>query len=202
MEEIMVKVCYIIYFFWYEVDIPYIFISGCRARLLHANSRRWRWMGSVSSNFSYLSFSSWILTHPPCDRSIKLQAETNFVKCINESKKSLETRHIAPLASRGSDIKGPSASPVPPRPFSPEYNSANEQQSGLDLEGFIQSGNFILKIVGLRKDSNDNSLPTLDLQLKGGVNIIEIIAAIKDAGASLKILLIFSLRVWGGCSRI
>ena len=135
------------------------------------------------------------MTLSPCDRSIKLKAQTNFVKCINESKKSLDTRHIAPLASRGSDTKGLSASPAPHRPSSPEYNSANEQQNGLDLEGFIQSGNFNLKIVGLRKDSDDNSLSTLDLQLKGGVNIFEIIAAIKDAGASLKILPIFSLRV-------
>ena len=121
------------------------------------------------------------------DRSIKSQAQTNFVKCINETKKSLDSRQISLLASSAPHIKEPSASPVPPllRSSEPEYNSANERQSGLDLEGLIESGNFTLKVVGLRKDYTDNSLSVVDLQLKAGVTVPEIKTAIREAGASL-----------------
>ena len=142
-----------------------------------------------------LSFS-WVLTYPPGNRSIKLQAQTNFVKCINETRKSLDTQHISHLASRASHIEGRSSSPPPPpllsshysRSSEPECNSTNEQQSGVDLEGLIQSGNFTLKVVGLRKDSNVqvNSLFTLDLRLKANVTLIEIM-----------VVPMFSLHVWG-----
>ena len=127
---------------------------------------------------------------------IKSQAQTNFVKCINETKKSLDTQHISTLASRAYHITEPSFSPGPPLPRSsePEYNSANEQlQSSLNLEGLIQSRNFTLKVVGLRKHSedNDNSLSTLDLRLKADVSLTEIKAAIKDAGVSMTTLTMF-----------
>ena len=146
------------------------------------------------------------MTYLPGDRSINSQAQTNFEKCINETKRSLDTQHISPLASalRASHSKGRSSSrPLPPLPFSaysrpsgPEYNSTNQQQMSVDLKGLIQSGNDVkLKVVGLRKDSNDNSLSTLNLQLKVDVTLAEIMVAIKDAGASLTILPMFSLRV-------
>ena len=161
-----------------------------------------------------LSFS-WVLIYPgypPGDRSINSQAQTNFAKCINEARKSLDTQHISPPVPRASHIKGRSSPPpLPPTPLllsaysrssEPEYNSTNEQQSGVDLEGLIQSGFFTLKVVGLRKDSNDNSSSTLDLRLKADVTLIEIMDAIKDAGASLTIFPMFSLHVWGGWFRI
>ena len=151
-----------------------------------------------------LSFS-WVLTYAPRDtgRSIKSQAQSNFVECINKTR----TRSLAP---RSSHIKGQSSSPPQALPgalsFSaysrssePEHNSTNEQQSGVDLKGLIQSGNdFTLKVVGLRKDSNDNSSSTLILRLKADATLIEILDAINDAGASLTILPMFSLHIWGG----
>ena len=69
----------------------------------------------------------------------------------------------------------------------PDY-STNEKQIDVNLEGLIP-GNFTLTIVGLRKDPNDKPLSTLDLQLKADVTIFEIMAAIKDAGASLMTIL-------------
>ena len=84
-----------------------------------------------------------------------------------------------------------------PRSFEPEYNSTNEQKIGVDFKGLIQSEIFTLKVIGLRKDSEsyDTSLSTLDLQLKADVTLVEIMVAIKDAGASLTILPMFSLHV-------
>jgi hypothetical protein len=83
------------------------------------------------------------------------------------------------------------------RSSEPEYSSTNEQKIGVDFKGLIQSEIFTLKIIGLRKDfeSYDTSLSTLDLQLKADVTLVEIMAAIKDAGASLIILPMFSLHV-------
>ena len=131
------------------------------------------------------------MTYPPGDRTIESQAQANFEKCINKTRKSPDTQHVSPLSLRASHIEGRSSSPpLPPLPFSgssrssePEYNSTNEQQIGVDLNGLIQSGNSTLKVIGLRKYSNDN-LSTLDLRLKANVTLVEIRAAIKDAGAS------------------
>ena len=151
---------------------------------------------------SYLSF--WIYSLG--DRSIKSQAQTNITKSIKEAKRSLDTqvtKRISPLAPGASHIKGRSSRPLPSLPFSanslssePEYNSTNEQQIGVDLKGLIQSGNFTLKVIGLRKLENDfdddsffsldpEPLFTLDLQLKADATVVEIMAAIKDAGESL-----------------
>jgi hypothetical protein len=123
------------------------------------------------------------LTYPPGDRSIEYQAQTNFVKCISEPRKSLETRHISPLS--------PPLPPLPSEAYSRSSEPTNEKQIGVDLEGLIQSGNLTLKVRGLRKDSSDNSLSTLDLQLKADATPVEIMAAIKNAGASLTFLPIF-----------
>ena len=171
---------------------------------------------------SYLSF----LIYSLGGRSIKSQAQTNITKSIKEAKRSLDTqvtKRISPLAPGpgASHIKGRSSRPLPSLPFSanslsskPEYNSTNEQQIGVDLKGLIQSGNFTLKVIGLRKLGNDfdddsfssfglvrelrndfdddsffsldsESLFTLDLQLKADATVVEIMAAIKDAGGSL-----------------
>ena len=174
-------------------------ISGCRARLLFANSH-WRWMGSVSGNF-ILRFFFWPIHLG--DRSIESQAQTNFAKCIKETEKSPGTRHISPFASH---IERRSSPPLPPLTFSanslssdPEYNSTNEQQIGVDLEGLVQSGNFTLKVIGLQKpsydsfsfDSDSEPLSTLDLRLKADATLVEIMVAIKDAGVSLMVLSIF-----------
>ena len=84
--------------------------------------------------------------------------------------------------------------PLPPLSISACSHSSeptNEQPIGVDLEGLIQSANLTLKVKGLRKDSYDTSLSTLDLQLKADVTLVEIIAAIKGAGVSLTIFLMF-----------
>ena len=135
------------------------------------------------------------MTYPPGDRSIESQAQTNIAKCINETEKSLDTQHISPLSARGS-YKGRSSPPTPPppSPFSayslqvssePEYNSTNEQQIDIDLEGLIQSRDLTLKVIGLQKlqeDFNDDSF-LLDLRLKADATQNDIMVAIKDAGA-------------------
>ena len=150
------------------------------------------------------------------DRSIESQAQTNIAKCINETEKSLDIQqHISLLASRGSHVKGRSSAPLPSLSLSTysqtdsEYNSTNEQQNGVDLEGLIQSGNLTLKVTGLRKklgkDTNDDpffsmdSLPTLDplytldVRLKTDTTLGNIMDAIKDAGASSIIYLLYFL---------
>ena len=139
-------------------------------------------------------YTWFFLTYPPDDRSIKSQAQTNFEKCIKETGNILDTQHIYP------HIKARSLSP-PLLPISAhsrsselEYNSTNEHPIGVDLEGLIQSRNFTLKVIGLLKDSNDPS-DTLDLQLKGDATLDEVMVAIKDAGASLTILPMFSHHV-------
>ena len=103
-------------------------------------------------------------------------------------------------------FKRRSSSPrLPPLPVSadsrspePECNSGNEHPIGVDLEGLIQSGIFTLKVTGLRKDSDDHPqapLSTLNLRLRDVATLDEIKVAIKDAGASLTILPMFSLHV-------
>ena len=163
-------------------------------------------MGSVSGNLSsFLVF----LTYPLGDRSIESQAQTNFAKCISETKIP-DTQHIPPLSPHASDISPRASRTFPraphifsrashiflraPRPLPPLPSRSSEQQKiGIDLEGLIQSGNLILKVIGLRKDSNDNSLSSLDLRLRADVTLVEIMAAIKDAGASSTILPVFIL---------
>ena len=140
------------------------------------------------------------MTYPTGDRSIKYQAQTNFAKCISETRKSLDTRHISPLSPPASHVKERSSSspPLPPLPSSAYSRSSeptNEKQISVDLERLIQSGNLTLKVRGLRKDSSDNSWSTLDLRLKADATPVEIRAAISDAGTSLIILLLFSLLV-------
>ena len=76
-----------------------------------------------------------------------------------------------------------------------EYNSKNDNPIGVDLEGLIQSRNFTLRVIGLRKGSNDPPSATLDLRLKGDATFKEVKVAIKDAGTSLMILPMFSLHV-------
>ena len=113
--------------------------------------------------------------------------------------KSVDTKHIYP------HIRGRSSSPrLPPLPVSPyshssepEYNSVNEHPIGVDLKGLILSGIFNLKVTGLRKYSDHFKAPlsTLNLRLRGDATLDEIKVAIKDAGASLTILPMFSLHV-------
>jgi hypothetical protein len=148
-------------------------------------------MGSVSGNF--ILVFGFLLTYPPGDRMIKSQARTNIQKRINEAENRLATQHNSPSIKRRS-----SSPPLPPLPVSaysrssePEYNSTNEHPIGLDLEGLIQSGNFTLKVTGLRKDYCHGPLSSLNLRLRGDATIDEINVAIKDAGASLTILSMF-----------
>jgi hypothetical protein len=133
------------------------------------------------------------LTYPPDDRSIESQAQTNFQNCITETKMSLVNQQISPFVSFASHNENPSSSrPLPPLPFSayarpsePEHNYINKQEIGVNLESLIQSGIFTLKVVGLRKNYYiNNSLSTLDLQLKADATLDDIMAAITDAGAS------------------
>ena len=150
------------------------------------------------------------MTYPLADRSIESQAQTNFAKCISDTKKGLDTQHIPPLSPRASDISLRASRTFPhashifsrashifsraPRPLPPLPSRSSEQQKiGIDLENLIQSGNLTLKVIGLRKDSNDNSLSSLDLRLRADVTLVEIMAAIKDAGASSTILPVFIL---------
>ena len=70
---------------------------------------------------------------------------------LSSKPKSVDTKHNYP------HIKRRSSSPrLPPLPVSgysrspePEYNSGNEHPIGVDLEGLIQCGNFILNVTGL-----------------------------------------------------
>ena len=127
------------------------------------------------------------------NRSIKLQAETNFASYIDKTKKSPATDHIShpPRASPVAGILGRS-SPPPPPPLphadtlvvrSRKIITTNEHQDGVDFEGLIQSGTTTVKVTGLRKDSADSSLTALDLRLKANVTQDEVMHAIKDAGA-------------------
>ena len=113
--------------------------------------------------------------------------------------KGVDTKHNYP------HIKGRSSSPrLPPLSVSaysrspePEYNSGDEHLIGVDLKGLIQSGDFTLKVTGLRKGSHHppSGSSTLNLRLRAYATLDEIRVAIKDAGASLTILSIFSLHV-------
>ena len=103
--------------------------------------------------------------------------------------KSVDTKHNYPHFKRRSS--SPRLPPLPvsadSRSLEPECNSGNEHPIGVDLEGLIQSGNFTLKVTGLRKDPDHPQAPlsTLNLRLRGDATLDEIKVAIKDAGASL-----------------
>ena len=135
-----------------------------------------------------------ITTYPPGDRSIRSQAQINIQKRINESENSLGTQHNSPHIKRLSSSPRPSPLPVSASLSSePEHNSTNEHSIGVesfDLESLIQSGNFILKVRGLREDKDyfPFELSTLNLQLKGDATLDSIMATIKEAGTSLTIV--------------
>ena len=140
------------------------------------------------------------LIYPPGNRSILSQARTNIQKCINETENSLHTQHNSPHIKGRSSFRPLPSLPASsyPRSSEPGYNSTNKHPIGVDLDSLIQSGNFTLKVKGLRKD-NDDYFPgpffTFDLRLKGDTTLDEIRVAIKNAGASLTILPMFSLHV-------
>ena len=125
---------------------------------------------------------------------IESQAQNNIRKRFKETNNRLDTQHNSPHDKRRF------SSPLPPLPVSaysrspkPEYNSTNEYPTGINLESLILSGNFTLKVIGLRKDNDHPPLSTLELQLRGDATLDDIKVAIKDAGASLMILPMFSL---------
>ena len=109
--------------------------------------------------------------------------------------KSVDTKHNYPHFKRRSS--SPRLPPLPvsadSRSLEPECNSGNEHPIGVDLEGLIQSGNFTLKVTGLRKASHHppSDSSTLNLRLRAYATLDEIKVAIKDAGASLTILSFF-----------
>ena len=165
---------------------------------------------------SHLDFFG--LSGIPGDRSIESKAQTNIEKCISEAKNvsplAFRASHIKGRSSPllrlpPSSFKLPSSAAIGSDSLSsePEDNLTNEQQIGVNLEGLIQSGKFTLKIVGLRKlGQNENfgynsfssnwssksSLSTLDLHLSGDATLVDIMVAIKNAGA-LIILPVFCL---------
>ena len=189
------------------VDSPFTIGSGCRARLLLANSH-WRWMGSVDN----LSSCLLLFAYRILDRSIKSQAETNIASYIDETKNRAEqaTEHIPnpPRALSVARIRERSSFPLlPPLPhagtgtcptrvsLSRNIITTNEHQDGVDFEGLIQSGKITVKVTNVRKDFVDSPLTALDLRLKTNVTQDEVIQAVKDAGAFLTILLINFLHV-------
>ena len=127
---------------------------------------------------------------------IESQAQNNIRQRFKETNNRLDTQHNSPH-----DKGRFSSPPLPPLPVSaysrspkPEYNSTNEYQTGINLESLILSGNFTLKVIGLRKDNDHPPLSTLELQLRGDATLDDIKVAIKDAGSSLMTILpMFSL---------
>ena len=123
------------------------------------------------------------LTYPPVNRSIISRARTNIYRNrINETGNGVDSQHNSPP----SRVKGRSSSPGLPlfRSYKPK---------GVDIEGLIQSRNFTLKVIGLRRGPRLSC--TLDLRLKADATSAEIMVAIKDAGVSLMILPMLSPRL-------
>ena len=122
-------------------------------------------------------------TYPPGDRSIKSQAQTNIQKRIKESEDSIDNQpNLNPPCIEG---QYESLSRLLPfkLPFS-AYFRPSKPKSDVDLEGLIQSGSFILKVIGLRKDSRHPPLSTINLRFIGNATLANIMAAIEDAGES------------------
>ena len=116
-------------------------------------------------------------------RSIISRARTNIRNRINETGNGKDSQHNSPP----SRVKGRSSSPRLPL-----FRSSSKPK-GVDIEGLIQSRNFTLKVIGLRRGPRLSC--TSDLRLKADATSAEIMVAIKDAGVSLMILLMLSPRL-------